>query len=142
MDQLLTGLYEVFSKLVPFFLCLLFLAVILLCRAIIVFLRDLKFTMDRVNRTLDDALITVNEANRLLENLHEPLDTVVNIARTVDRVDAFTNRMFQEAFSLIATNISIFVDWLKKLFSKNGAADLKEAAENEEEENKEVEADE
>ena len=135
MDQLLNGLYDVFSKLVPFFLCLLFLAVILLCRSIIVFLRDLKFTVDRVNRTLDDAMITVNEANKLLENLHEPLDTVVNIARTVDRVDAFTNKMFQEAFSLIATNISVFVDWLKKLFGKENAASAEDAAEKEENDN-------
>ncbi len=122
MEELLTGMYDVFTKLLPFFGCAALLALIFLFKAVITFLKDLKFTMDRVNTAIDKVNITIHDANKMLESMDEPMQTVVHVARTIDKVDAFSNRMFREAFTLIADNISAFVNWLKKIFAEEAAA--------------------
>lgn len=118
MDELLNGLYSVFSLLVPFMVCVfLFALVVLICK-LITFLHDIKFTLSKVNDTIDNVNQTIGIVDQSLETLQTPLETIVNVAKTVDRANFFANRVVKDALDYISTNINTLLDWIKGLIAK------------------------
>ena len=118
MDNLLNGLYSVFSLLVPFMVCVFLLALVVLIFKVVTFLHDLKFTLGKVNETIDNVNTTIGFANQSLETLQQPLETIVNVAKTVDRANFFANRVVKDALDYISTNINTLLDWIKGLVAK------------------------
>lgn len=122
MDQFLILLQDISLKILPFIGCLVLGFLISLIRKLILLIHDLTKTLERVNKTIDSA-------NRTLDDLQEPLNTVKNVASSIDRANAFGNKVVEDAFKFVAENINNFIDFFKNLFSKNS-----EEIENSEEE--------
>ena len=122
MDKLLDSLFEVSSKLLPFFGCLFLIFLIALMHKIIMFLHDIKFTMGKVNGTID-------QVNGTIDNLQEPIQTVVNISRSADKVNTATNKAVGDAIKFISENFNAFLDWLKEFFEKVSKKQETKAAE-------------
>ena len=111
MDQFLVLLQDISLKFLPFIGCLTLVFLIILIRKLILLLHDLSKTLERVNTTIDSA-------NRTIEDLQEPLNTVKNVAKSIDKANAFGNKLVEDAFKFVVENINNFIDFFKNLFSK------------------------
>ena len=138
MDNLLNGMYEVFSKILPFIGCLTLIALIVLMNKIILLLHDLTFTMKKINGTIDQVDETITQVNGTIDKFQTPVDTIVNISRSADKVNDYANKTVSDAIAFLSENINAFLDWLKNFLSKNkeeeDAAEL-QPADNEEGDN-------
>ena len=111
MDQFLILLQDISLKVLPFIGCLSLGFLIALIRKLILLIHDLTKTLERVNKTIDSA-------NRTIDDLQEPLNVVKNVANSIDRANAFGNKVVEDAFKFVVDNLNNFIDFFKNLFGK------------------------
>ncbi len=74
-------------------------------------LHDLTLSLGKVNKTIDDANMTI-------EQFQQPLQTVKNVAVSIDKANAWGNKVVVDSFTFLAENLANIVEYFKKVFAK------------------------
>lgn len=145
MDAFLNATYDICFKLLPFLGCLCLIFLMFFLRKCIVFLTTLSKTMNKVDQTIDtaekrlaqleapltslsDTVVKVNHTidivDKRLDQLEDPLTAAANVAKTVDAVNAYGNKIVKDAFLYLSENIGIFRDWILNTFHKKPTSSM------------------
>ena len=121
MDDLLIALSKVSGQLVPIAGAV---ALIFLC----VFLKKLWGLIDSITNTVKGLDPTLRLVDKSIEKVQAPLDTVVKLSHTVDKVHDKTADAFGKAADFAAENVEGIKGMVQEKLQKNEAAQTEEAA--------------
>jgi uncharacterized protein YoxC len=110
MDALLQELNRVSILLLPI------LGVIVLIFIAVLLKRFLE-TIKRLNSTVEKLNHTIDTVDQVLVDIEKPVQTLVNIATTVDMVNSATVNLVKGAISGISANMSAIKSWFSNRFS-------------------------
>lgn len=111
MDEFLYSAYKVSVQLLPVLGVVALIFILVLLKKCIHFFTELENRLGKVDKTID-------LVDQSLDKIQAPLQTAVNISKSVDQVHDLTATVVKSACGFVVSNMEPFGEWVNNKFSK------------------------